>query len=220
MIWKENIWYTNIWFVILADLYQKFYQKDFFSENKSEIKMNFELQNSRFTTFKWINNSILVDWTYNAAPFSMKTFIENVEVLKRELYSDYKSIYCIWDMRELGDYTQEEHKKLANFIKDKPDLIFFVWESTKKYVIPELLELWFWEEKIRHFDNSKILWENLADYLLNSDEKYLILFKWSQNTIFLEESVKAVLNDKNEVTKLCRQEEYWMNNKNKFFEKE
>lgn len=45
----------------------------------------------------------------------------------------------------------------------------------------------------------------------------MILFKGSQNTIFLEESLKPLLKDLNDVKKLCRQDEFWMEKKKEFF---
>lgn len=217
LIWKENIWYTNIWYSILEELFKKYYKKSFFENNQNDISIDFEFQPWRFSTFLWINDSILIDWTYNAAPFSMQKFIENWESLKKYIYPNYKTIYCLWDMRELGDYTKEEHEKLANFILDKADFVFLVWDSSIKYMVPELIKKWFPEDRIRHFENSKILWENLLDFIKKINKKFVIFFKWSQNTIFLEESVKQVLEKKEDIKNICRQEDYWLDKKNKFF---
>ena len=43
----------------------------------------------------------------------------------------------------------------------------------------------------------------------HKDEKFIILFKWSQNTIFLEEAIKEVLKNKEDEKELVRQESYW-----------
>ena len=53
----------------------------------------------------------------------------------------------------------------------------------------------------------------IVDFLKRSDEKWIILFKGSQNTIFLEEAVKQVLANKADVKYLTRQSERWMQKK-------
>ena len=44
----------------------------------------------------------------------------------------------------------------------------------------------------------------------------ILVFKWSQNTIFLEESVKYFLKNKKDEELLTRQSEFWMNKKSEF----
>jgi len=46
---------------------------------------------------------------------------------------------------------------------------------------------------------------------------FIILFKGSQNTIFLEEALKLVLADKKDISKLPRQSEWWIRNNFLFF---
>jgi hypothetical protein len=53
----------------------------------------------------------------------------------------------------------------------------------------------------------------IVDFLKRSDEKWIILFKGSQNTIFLEEAVKQVLANKEDAKHLTRQSEWWMQKK-------
>jgi hypothetical protein len=45
----------------------------------------------------------------------------------------------------------------------------------------------------------------------------LVLFKWSQNTVYLEEAVKLVLQNNSDREFLGRQEEWWMKRKEEFF---
>lgn len=212
LIGEENIWYINIWFCILDFLYKKDKNVSFFEKNNEDIYIDFTLQYSRFSKFDWINNSILIDSSYNAAPESMRKVIENFLRLSKNVFPDYELIFCLWEMRELWEYTKDEHEKLANFLEWKSQNIFVVWDSMKKYFCPIL-------ETAKHFQNSKILWKYLKDFLNNSQKKYLILFKWSQNTIFMEEALKQVLKNKQDELKICRQEKFWLEKKKKFFDK-
>ena len=58
----------------------------------------------------------------------------------------------------------------------------------------------------------------IVDFLKRSDEKWLILFKGSQNTIFLEEAVKQVLANKEDENHLTRQSDRWMEKKSYLYE--
>lgn len=208
---EENIWYMSIWIHLLNHLYLNYYNKSFF-EDIDILDINLKLQPSRFSIFSWINNSILLDSSYNWAPESQKKVLDNFINLKNYLYSDYEIILCLWEMRELWDYIKIEHEKLAKNIQNFEN-IFLVWKSMQEFAIPLL-------PQAKFFKNSKILWKSLKDFLQkNNDKKYLILFKWSQNTIFLEERVKEVLAKVDDKKYLCRQEKYWITQKNNFFNK-
>jgi len=53
--------------------------------------------------------------------------------------------------------------------------------------------------------------------LIKSDIPKLLVIKGSQNTIFLEEAVKILLEDQEDVVNLVRQSDWWMKKKFKFF---
>jgi len=53
----------------------------------------------------------------------------------------------------------------------------------------------------------------LKKFLEEQDDKYLILFKGSQNTIFTEETLKQVLKNKEDEKKLVRQTSFWLKKK-------
>ncbi len=269
-IWTENIWYISLWYKILDILYNKYYSKSFF-ENKEEEEINFNMQYSRFNILEWIEDNIIIDSSYNASPLSMKTIIENWKNLRDLLFPDYKIILCLWDMRELWNYTKKEHEALWILAKQITDIVYMVWESTKNYMYPVFYEysylnwvsipretakdfikkddvslIWWnmfhkdinhrklvyakksWEtiqatqtnENIKTYKCSNVLWRDLREYLTkNKKEKHIIIFKWSQNTIFMEEAIKFVLKNKDDSIKLCRQEYFWIKRKKDFFKK-
>lgn len=203
LIWKENIWYIEIWYNILQKVFDKHFDK---------VVLELTLQPSRFGIFEWIYDSILIDSSYNASPESMNTVIENTKIYAEKLYSEYSLILCLWEMRELWEYTKQEHEKLAKYTSWLTQNIFIIWESMKKYFLPL-------SKNALYFKNSQIFWKYLKEFLKKSDKKYLILFKWSQNTIFLEEAIKQVLKNSKDTTKICRQEDFWIEKKFEFFKK-
>lgn len=180
------------------------------------VPNNFEitLQAWRFGIFQWIWNSILIDSSYNSAPESMKLMIKNTFSLRDDFYLDYKIGFVVWDMRELWESSEQEHKNLAQYL-EKADFVVTVWNETKKYLFNEL------EGKIpllTNFVSSKKAWIFVENILKeHKHEKYIILFKWSQNTIFIEEALKEVLLNEIDKKKLVRQNQYWIKKKNDFF---
>lgn len=215
LIWEENVWYISLGYKILDVLNKHFYKKEFFWKAKKDLEINFTLQPSRFSVFKWINDNLIIDSSYNAAPLSVRKIISNVCDIRKNFYPEFKKIFCLWEMRELWDFAKKEHEDLAEFVKDKTDYVFLVWESMEKYFMPEILKLWFPKERVKHFKNSFMLWEYLKNFLEKSNEKHLLLFKWSQNTIFLEEAIKYILKHKDDEKRLCRQDNYWLDKKSK-----
>lgn len=194
ILWSENFLYIELGYSILKD----------FLVNDLEVEEYLELKNQpwRFNIFFGINNSILIDSSYNWWPESMKKMIENTRLLQSEIYYDYKLWFVIWDMRELWSFAEMEHEKLfKEFTKD--DLLITIWAETKKY----------FPESVRNFSSSKEAWEFLKNMIEDREEKYLILFKWSQNTIFTEEALKQVLLNKEDQKHLVRQEGNWMTKK-------
>lgn len=216
LIWKESMWYVGIWLVMLDILFSRFYWNSFL-EWKVELNIDLEFQPWRFWVFEWIKSCVIIDSSYNAAPWSMRRVIDNVINIRNKILQEYKIIFVLWDMRELWDYTQIEHENLAEFIYDKADEFFLVWENMKKIVWPKLLDKKVSSSKIRLYSRSIDAWKDLKNFLESSDEKYLIVFKWSQNTIFLEEAIKEILKDKKIFTSLARQSTWWMEKKNNFF---
>jgi UDP-N-acetylmuramoyl-tripeptide--D-alanyl-D-alanine ligase len=191
ILWEENFDYIILGINILEkDLWYKF----------KTNKLFFQLLPGRFSIFEWIKNSIIIDSSYNAWPESMKAMIKNTLNLQK-IFPDYKILFVIWDMRELWDFSYDKHKEIFDILRDKWEIIT-IWDETKKAF-----------KWIKNFKNSKKLGFYLKDFLTKSSDKYIILFKWSQNTIFLEEAIKEILKNKEDIKHLPRQENYWIKKK-------
>ena len=192
LLWEENINYIQVWLDIMDHLIgDKWIKRD-------EYILDFELQRWRYNIFAWINNSVLIDSTYNAWPESMKKMIENTFRLKKEALKWYRVAFVLWDMRELWKNTKDAHLWLKSCL-DKADLVYTVWKEMKKHL-----------KYKDSFLSSKLAWEKLKELLSNTKNKYVILFKWSQNTIFTEEALKQVLLNDEDVKDLVRQDRYWL----------
>lgn len=196
ILWTENFLYIDLAFMILDDLWINY--------EKREDTISLDLQKWRFNIFTWINSAVLIDSTYNAWPESMKKMIENTYDIREKLFPDYKLWFVVWDMRELWNFSKEDHIKLSRLFETN-DLLITVWKETKKY----------FSKEIKNFTFSKDAWVYLKNILLKSNQKYIILFKGSQNTIFIEEALKQVLLNGEDKNNLVRQEKIWLEKKNK-----
>lgn len=206
LIGKENIDYIGVAFQILKEFGWNPIINDF---------IELDIQKWRISIFQWIKGSILIDSTYNASPESMKKMIENIFYIRNQLFQNYKIILVLWEMRELGeDIVWIEHKKLLEYSKPA-DAIFMIGEKMH-YLDEELRKInykWFFKIYLKSVDAGK----ELKKYIELTDEKYIILFKGSQNTIFTEEALKKVLLNQNDKQKLVRQSVDWMKKKEIFF---
>ncbi len=197
LLWSENFLYLDLSLKMLDEIFQiNFEDQDY---------INFEVQDGRFSIFEGINYSFLVDSSYNAWPESILKMIDNTLDLRKNIFADYKVIFVLWDMRELWENSPGQHKKIFQYASNFWQIIS-VWEQTWEY---------FWEH-LGNFKYSFDAWEFLKNYLENSEDKYIVLFKWSQNTIFTEEAIKPVLKNKSDQKKLVRQDDYWMKKKKDF----
>lgn len=206
LLWDENIEYTILGLKIAETLWMKLTEKNY----------NFEyiLQAGRFSMFER-NGNILIDSSYNAGPESMKKIITNTQLVRQELYPEYKIIYVLWDMREIGDAVEKAHTNIVSLMTDAI-AVFTVGPYMYEYFVPELKNSSFSGE-LHSSLSSREIGLKLRKYLReNTDSKYLILFKGSQNTIFTEEALAAQLTPTQQKN-LPRQTKDWKRKKDEFF---
>ncbi|MFK7779552.1 MAG: Mur ligase family protein, partial [Candidatus Gracilibacteria bacterium] len=203
---KENIDYIGLAFQILKELGGEAIENDF---------IELDIQSGRFSIFEGIKGNILIDSTYNAGPESMKKMIENTFYIRNKLFTDYKIILVLGEMRELGyDIVGPEHIKLFDYSKNA-DAILMI--GDKMNYLYEELKKNNYKGFFKFYLKSRDAGKELKKYLEQTEEKYIVLFKGSQNTIFTEEALKEVLINKNDVKKMVRQTDDWMIKKEKFF---
>ena len=101
-------------------------QKTPVTENFENLFLEYKLQPGRLSIFKGIHKSIIIDSTYNASPLSMKKIIETAHTMKNELFPERKIAMLLGDMRELGEHTEQEHRKVAAYVQAVADDIFLL----------------------------------------------------------------------------------------------
>ncbi len=174
----------------------------------TRIKERFQLPKSRGSIFAGVNDSLILDSSYNNSRVPMQMYLNMVSRLAKETYRDL--IIVMGDMRELGDQTQSEHEAIAReLVKIAPTFTYCVGEATKQYVMPQLpktASAW--------YKDSRALGDYLRTHL---PREAIVLIKGSQNTIFLEETVVRLLNNPQDATRVCRMDAGWQQIKNRYF---
>lgn len=172
---------------------------------KSSLEKQYELPKGRASIFKGINNSMIIDSTYNASKTSNFAFLNLINMLKKD--TNKPTVFLFGDMRELGRESEIEHSAVAEKLVGTVDYLYLVGPQTREFVLPTVQKSEKYFKEIRWFDTAARAGEYLKDHLQKNS---ILLAKGSQNTIFLEEAVKAVLSEKSDKAKLCRQSDYWL----------
>ncbi len=170
---------------------------------------NYDVPPGRMRLLKGINNSMIIDDTYNSSPFACETGLKTFGEIKNMK----RKIAVLGDMLELGKHTIEAHKNIGRIAKDHCDVLLVVGpraQAIKDGAIEAGMDHGKSSkggEKVFEFGNSIEAGEFLKDFVR---EKDLILVKGSQG-MRMEKAVEAVLLDKENKNKLLvRQDKEWL----------
>jgi UDP-N-acetylmuramoyl-tripeptide--D-alanyl-D-alanine ligase len=154
----------------------------------------------RLSLIEGVNNSVIIDDTYNASPVAMEAALDVLKEMKGA-----RKIAVLGDMLELGKYTEEAHKEIGYKIKGIADILVVVGPRAK-YIADGAVEKKYAKKNIQIFDTAQKTAAYLKEIVKEGD---VILLKGSQG-IRLERAVEAIMahpEEKNEL--LCRQEKEW-----------
>jgi UDP-N-acetylmuramoyl-tripeptide--D-alanyl-D-alanine ligase len=200
--------YSAIWYDIAQTLW---------ATSLKQLAVYLNLPASRATLLAGKNNSIILDSSYNSSPVWVYHMLDIVQSMRAQL-PDYGLICLMGEMRELYDLTESAHQELAHRLASSNiDYIWLVWESTQTYMYESLVEVC-GDDRVLYSTDSRKLGQRVAQTIASDDKKYIILVKWSQNTIFLEEAIKELLQNSDDVDQLCRQSDRWMIKKKQWFQ--
>ncbi len=217
ILWKANYGYIGVALAILDIINYREWKSSIF-DNFDKIFLEYKLQWGRLSVFNWLYDSLLFDSTYNSSPLSVQKILNTVYNIKKDLFPNSEIWLMLWDMRELGKLTESDHRKIASYVHSVADRVFLVGENMKKYLKDELEKIWYDMSKVEEFTDSVSLWNKVKEELKKSKWKKLIIWKGSQNTIYLEEAIKILLADNEDSRNLVRQSDWWLKKKKRFFD--
>jgi len=155
-----------------------------------------------------IRSSTLLDDSYNASPEAAKAALDvlyGLEVPQR--------VAVLGMMNEMGEYSEYAHREVGAYCNpDKLDLVLTVGADANEYLATEAeLQGCRVERFTSPYAAGRYLTEQLQAHAA-------VLFKGSQNSVFVEESVKILLADPADADRLVRQSSFWKRRKAEQFE--
>jgi UDP-N-acetylmuramoyl-tripeptide--D-alanyl-D-alanine ligase len=159
----------------------------------------FEGAPGRMRRFTGVNNSQIIDDTYNSSPTAVKAALETLKEAPGK-----RKLAVLGQMNELGEQSDRYHAE-AGHLAGWVDLLITIGDKANAYLGPasglEKNKTWF------TFSSPYEAGEYLKKVLQPDD---IVLVKGSQNGVFAEECVKQILADTAEAAKLVRQSSEWL----------
>jgi Mur ligase middle domain len=166
---------------------------------------NMQLPNGRFGRFVGkAPYEYVIDSTYNSDPLSLSGFLDSLDTV---LLSHPNHTVVLGEMRELGDESHKEHQIVLDRIGALPPTV------TCLLVGKEWGKL---SSNTIYFDTPGEALKYLQT--IQVPDNSWLWCKGSQNTIFLEEIVKAYLADSTDIQYLCRQDSKWLEQKQQYYQ--
>lgn len=204
MIGEHNIYAVLAALAVLQELDNKDALAEYgvLSNMKSELRP----MNGRMNLLRGINDSSIIDDSYNAAsPIGVVAALNTLTYLSAK-----RKIAVLGNMNELGGKSAGEHTKIGEYAVDKADIILFLGPDMSKYAFEKARELLGKDDSriIKKFNTPYEVGEYLHGIIRKGD---LILVKGSQNNVFSEEVIKYILDPRlNLEDVLVRQSDSWI----------
>ena len=167
---------------------------------------NFELPPGRMSLIKGIKDILILDSSYNASPQAVKEAMKILDFFGKK--RNKRRVFVFGNMNELGEYSQDLHKKIGFEIPKYTDILITVGEDVK-YAAKAAIKNGMSRNNVHSFKNANEAVKHYKKIMKNED---IILVKGSQNKVRLEFFVKAIMaSPKDANKKLVRQDTSWQN---------
>ena len=152
-------------------------------------------------------DSILIDDTYNSSPIAAKAALDVLYSHKRP-----QRIAILGSMNELGAYAEEAHKEVGEYCDPKKlDFVVTIGDQAEKWLAPVAKK----QGNNIHSFKSPYQAGRFVEQQLKKGA--IVLGKGSQNGVFTEEALKALLAYPADSELLVRQSPAWLRCKAKQF---
>jgi UDP-N-acetylmuramoyl-tripeptide--D-alanyl-D-alanine ligase len=175
-------------------------------EIKSGAK-NIKAVVGRLNRLAGINNSTIIDDSYNSSPEAVKLALEMLYQMKSP-----QKIAVLGNMNELGNFSEAAHTEIGGLCDPKQlDLLVTIGPDANEFLAKAAESKGC---KVERFNNPYKAGEFLKPLV---KEDAVILVKGSQNKVFAEEAIKSLLKNHKDEESLVRQTPEWMKIKSKAF---
>lgn len=161
----------------------------------------------RMQRLRGINNSTIIDDSYNASPEAVKAALETLYRIEAP-----QKVALLGNMNELGDFSKQAHTDIGNFCDPTQlDEVITLGPDANEYLAAAAIQKGC---KVTQFQTPYQAGEHLREIV---KEGAVVLVKGSQNRVYAEEAIKEMLADSNDMAKLVRQSPAWLKKKAKNF---
>ncbi len=169
----------------------------------AEALKDYQLPPGRMSAIDGINDSLIIDSSYNASPTANEKALELLNELPAK-----RKIAAMGTMNELGELTKEAHLKLGAQVAAVANILITVGPEAST-IKQGAIEAGMPEKSIYTFFDSEAAGLFLQKELCPND---LILAKGSQNRVRMERMVKMIMKQPEKASVLlCRQDDAWEN---------
>jgi len=168
----------------------------------SEALYLYESPPGRFKILEGVKNSFIIDDTYNSSPSALRMALETLGDIEKR-----RKVVVLGDMMELGKYTIEAHKAMAEYVINAGVSVVFTVGPRSKFITESLRERGFEENNIFEFSTSDEAKKKVEDIIREGD---VVLVKGSQ-FMRMEKIVEEIMAEPEKKEKLLvRQEKEWL----------
>jgi UDP-N-acetylmuramoyl-tripeptide--D-alanyl-D-alanine ligase len=161
----------------------------------------FESPRGRMRILKGLNNSAIIDDTYNSSPLACAEALKTVAKLSLK----GKKIAVLGDMKELGANSEAAHRDIGKLAAETLHTLVVVGNMAKS-IAAAAIEAGMTADKVLSFDSSEVAGTAVAEIVRAGD---VVLVKGSQS-MRMEKAVKILLAEPEKAGELLvRQEEEW-----------
>lgn len=154
-----------------------------------------------------LHNSIILDDSYNASPEAVLSSLDTLYATEAQ-----QRIALLGNMNELGDFAPSAHTQIGDYCDPtKLSEVITLGPDANKYTAEAARQRGC---KVTEFDSPYAAGRYLLDKLQPGT---VVLVKGSQNKVFAEETVKLLLADQADASKLVRQSAEWQKLKHRQF---
>ncbi|MFH1175223.1 MAG: UDP-N-acetylmuramoyl-tripeptide--D-alanyl-D-alanine ligase [bacterium] len=154
----------------------------------------------RMSLISGIEETLIIDDSYNASPASMEMALESLGEFKNR-----RRIAALGDMLELGSFSEKYHRQVGKAAAKTANLLFLVGGEVL-FLKKEALAAGMKENRIKHFSSSAEAAKAIKDEIKKGD---VVLVKGSQS-MRMEKIVEAIMADSEKAEELLvRQEKEW-----------
>lgn len=151
----------------------------------TKLPDNYHVEPGRSSLLLGLNESIILDSSYNANPYAAKELFGIMKNMTKR--TRRKKIIVLGDFRELGTQTQEIYREVIKEAVKIADILVLTNSLMKKYGIEAAEDAGMvLNENLYWFENGKQLSFHINEIV---EKNAVVLFEGSQNKVFLEYAV-------------------------------